>query len=111
MEISIRQLAAQELQTFKALIWVFEDVFEMQDFRIPPDAHLQKLLSNPEFYVFVAEIEKEVVAGLTAYTLHQYYAVRPLVYIFDLAVKRELQRQGIGKKLIAAITDHCRDAG
>ena len=53
----------------------------------------------------------EVVGGLTSYTLQQYYSTRPLVYIHDIAVMAEFQRQGIGKMLISGITNHCREIG
>jgi aminoglycoside 3-N-acetyltransferase I len=41
----------------------------------------------------------------------QHLTVKPLVYIFDLAVQTPLQRQGIGKKLIDAINKFCTEAG
>jgi len=43
--------------------------------------------------------------------MHQYYSTSPLVYIFDLAVKTEFQRQGIGKMLIAGNNSHCMAIG
>ncbi len=43
--------------------------------------------------------------------MQQYYSKSPLVYIFDLAVKTEFQRKGIGKRLIVANNSYCRDVG
>jgi aminoglycoside 3-N-acetyltransferase I len=60
---------------------------------------------------FVALKENEVVGGLTIYTLHQYYSEKPLAYIYDLAVKVELQRRGIGRKLIDAVRAECKTQG
>jgi len=107
----ISKLNSQDLNQFIALIRVFEDVFEMENFRIPDENHLQNLLSTDNFHVFVSLVDNQVVGGLTAYTLEQYYSERPLVYIYDLAVQTRYQRQGIGKMLMAAINQYCREAG
>jgi aminoglycoside 3-N-acetyltransferase I len=105
------KLAADDLGRFKALIRLFENVFEMKDFEMPADSYLSTVLTRPDFLSFVAVLNNEVVGGLTAYTLHQYYRPRPLVYIFDLAVLTKYQRQGIGKNLMAAINAHCKSEG
>lgn len=111
MNLNIKKLTSLNLKDFVKLIKVFETVFEMEKFSMPDESHLQKLLERDDFLVFAAIKDNEVVGGLTAYTLHQYYSEQPLVYIYDLAVKTEFQRQGIGKKLIAGITDHCKKIG
>jgi ribosomal protein S18 acetylase RimI-like enzyme len=83
----------------------------MEGFKMPSEKYLQQLLGKEDFFVFVALLHEEVVGGLTAYTLAQYYSERPLVYIYDLAVKSQYQRQGIGKMLMAGITNYCKEIG
>jgi len=61
--------------------------------------------------VFVALLDNKVVGGLTSYIMQQYYSTSPLVYIYDLAVKTELQRQGIGKMLIEGNNSYCKNIG
>ena len=56
-------------------------------------------------------LEGRVAGGLTSYLLQQYYSQSPLVYIYDLAVKTELQRKGIGKMLISGIAEYCKERG
>ncbi len=58
--------------------------------------------------VFVALSNGAVVGGLTSYILAPYYSEKPLAYIYDLAVLTSYQRKGLGKMLIANITDHCQ---
>lgn len=112
MEVEIKKLNKSDLPEFIQLVKVFEEVFEMQDFSMPDEDHLQQLLADDNFMVFVAFDEnKDVIAGLTAYILIQYYSVKPLVYIFDLAVLACFQRKGIGKQLIVAINTYCQKAG
>lgn len=90
----VRQLTSQDLNLFQELIFVFEDVFAMQNFTIPNQNHLQNLLDKPDFMVFVALLENKVVGGLTAYILTSYFFQSSDVYILDLAIKREFQRKG-----------------
>ncbi len=111
MNIITTQLSSRDLDKFIQLIRVFESVFEMKNFRMPNQKHLQQVLGKNGFYVFVAMSEGKVIGGLTAYTLDQYYSPAPLVYIYDLAVKTEFQRQGVGKKLIAEFTAFCKEIG
>ena len=111
MSVQIKKLEPLDLPQFKDLIRLFEDVFEMVNFKLPDDTHLQALLNNKDFYVFVALQQDKVVGGLTAYQLQQYYSKLPLVYVYDLAVKTKYQRQGIGKMLMAGITEYCKNIG
>jgi aminoglycoside 3-N-acetyltransferase I len=101
--LTIRKLTENDYEQFLSLIRLFEDVFEMKNFQMPPQSHLENLLKTPSFHVFVALRDAEVIAGLTIYTLEQYYATKPLAYIYDLAVKTTLQRQGVGKQLISFV--------
>jgi len=111
MKVAIRKLGTADLGQFKSLILLFEDVFEIDNFQMPEDRYLGQLLAKEGFYVFVAEREGEVLGGLTAYSLAQYFNPSPVVYIYDLAVKTEFQRKGIGKQLISGINDYCRGEG
>lgn len=107
----IKKLSSADLSQFIELIGVFEDVFEMKPFPLPDSNYLQSLLDRDDFFVFVSILDGKVVAGLTAYLLRQYYSERPLVYIYDLAVKTHLQRKGIGKSLIASINRYYKEKG
>lgn len=111
MNVEIKKLDGNDVEKFKELIHVFQDVFEMENFKMPNGSYLQQLIEKEDFFVFVALVNNRVVGGLTAYTLQQYYSESTLSYIYDLAVKTEFQRQGIGKMLIEGITDYCRKAG
>jgi len=111
MPVEIKKLNADDIGSFQELLFVFEKVFEMEDFSIPNKEHLQRLLGKEGFHVFVAFLEGKVVGGLTAHTLPQYYSTMPLVYIYDLAVSTELQRKGIGRMLISGVKAYCREMG
>lgn len=54
MDIVIKKLENDDISQFKDVLLVFEDVFEMKDFKMPGDSYLQKLLERESFFVFVA---------------------------------------------------------
>ena len=111
MKIEIKLLCGTDVDAFLDLIDVFEDVFDMQPFPRPSVMHLGNLLRKKDFKVLVALDDGEVIGGLTMYVLEQYFSAKPLAYILDLAVTHELQRRGVGRKLVAEAVAYCRDNG
>ena len=108
MNLEFIKLAEDDLDAFIDLVTVFEEVFEMEHFRMPPRDYLQRLLRKENFSVFVVKLDGAVIAGLTAYTLDTYYSEGSYLYVYDLAVLAKHQRKGIGKKLMQAVVDHYR---
>lgn len=111
MNLDLQLLQAHHLEEFTDLIAVFEDVFEIKNFRLPDKSHLQRLLTKETFFAVVAKTDGKIIGGLTVYVLDQYYATKPLAYIYDLAVLTEFQRKGVGKKLIAFTKNYCQQKG
>jgi aminoglycoside 3-N-acetyltransferase I len=109
--MEIQLLQAHNLEELNELISVFEDVFEMENFKRPNKAHLQKILKKDTFFAVIARTDNKIIAGLTVYVLDQYYSEKPLAYIYDLAVLTQYQRKGVGKKLIAFTNAYCRQQG
>ena len=94
------QLVTTNINDFKGLLDVFEEVFQWVHYRYPTDEKLHHLLKNTNFLAVVAKIENQVVGGLTAYILDSYEVEKPSLYLHDLGVKVCFQNQGIGQQLI-----------
>ena len=107
----IKRLAKQDLENFKSLITIFNTVFEEAESNIQSDTNLIKLLNNDNFIAIAAISENEVVGGLTAYELPLYYSANSEVFLYDMAVKTEYQRIGIGKQLMSGLKDYCNKNG
>lgn len=105
--MEIKKLNANSLREFKSLIEIFKLVFENNE-PIAKDEQLSKLLSNPDFFVFVVMSNNEVLGGLTMYVLHRYYGTKPIAYIYDVGVSPNFQGQGIGKALISEVCSFCK---
>lgn len=109
MNTTIKQLAADDLNEFSQMLRLFGEVFEMTDFKMPAKKHLKKLLHSKNFIAFIAIDDNVVVGGITAHILPSYYSESSEVYIYDLAVKTNFRRKGIGKNLLLALTAYCRE--
>ncbi|HEX5836827.1 MAG TPA: GNAT family N-acetyltransferase [Anaerolineales bacterium] len=107
----IRKLASQDLAEFRSLIDLFNRVFEEAHPAFASDTHIQKLLHSQAFIALAAFVENEVVGGLTAYELPMYQKDSSEILLYDLAVKPEFQRRGIGKDLIRHMKDYCSRHG
>jgi aminoglycoside 3-N-acetyltransferase I len=108
--MEIRKLNHNEVSDFRSLVEIFKEVFENEE-PISDYEHLGKLLSNPDFKVFVVRKNNKVVGGLTIYILHRYYGNKPVAYIYDVGIAPELQGQGLGKALIVEVCKYCKDNG
>jgi len=106
----IKHLTKEHLADFHALVNLFNMVFE-EESKIGSKTYLLKLLSSKNFIALAALTENEVVGGLTAYELPMYYSDSSEMFLYDLAVKPEYQRMGIGKRLIRSLKAHCIQHG
>jgi aminoglycoside 3-N-acetyltransferase I len=103
----IKKLTKENLSIFTSLINMFNLVFEEENPTVGSEANSQSLLDDDRFIVLVALADNEVVGGLTAYELQKYYSDISEIFIYDLAVKPEYQRMGIGKNLIQSLKAYC----
>ena len=108
--IQTRLLRPHEVADFAALVALFAEVFEHDNPAPPGEAHLGRVMQQPHFMAMVATAGTRVVGGLTAYILDGYYTKKQQVYLYDVAVHPDFQRQGIGRKLVDAFIAHCAAA-
>ena len=80
----------------------------MEKSKTPSELYLTKLLEKNDFIVLVAFYEKDLIGGLTAYELPLCSAEKSEIFIYDIAIKNEFQRKGVGKKLLSFLKDYCK---
>ena len=107
MKTEYKKLEIEDLSRLTELIKVYEETFEMEDFTLPAAQYLQSLLEKETVIFYVAIIDNRVVGGLTAHVLPSTYFPSSEVYIYDLAVRTEFQRKGIGRQLINSLKEYC----
>jgi ribosomal protein S18 acetylase RimI-like enzyme len=75
------------------------------------DAAILEFLSDKERYLLLA-LEGERVAGsLTGYALRQPHRREPQFLLYEIDVRPERRRCGIGRALVRSFIDAARDAG
>lgn len=75
------------------------------------DRYLDRLLGREDFWAFAALAGDEVVGGLTAHTLPMTRAESAEVFIYDVAVRAEYRRRGVGRRLVEALRAAAGEAG
>ncbi len=109
--ITYKKLDSNDLPALRALISVYEEVFEMTNFQMPNLQYVQGLLEKESMIFFVAYSGSTVIGGLTAHILPSVYFSSSEVYIYDLAIQTQQQRKGIGKTLVHALKRYCSECG
>lgn len=110
MNLEYHKLTKSDIDILIGLIRLYEDVFE-ENYSMPSLDYLQNLLEKEHVIFYTARTGNEVVGGLTAYVLPSAYFSASEVYIYDLAVKKEQQRKGIGRQLIHELKMYCKQLG
>ncbi|ANH83027.1 hypothetical protein A8C56_20380 [Niabella ginsenosidivorans] len=110
MDIEIKRLK-EDTDTLKQLIRLYAEVFETPVFTMPDDTYLNGLLHNPMQLFIIALKDKTLAGGLTAYVLPSVYRPSPDIYLYDIAVKKNLQRSGIGTLLMHRLFEEGKRMG
>ena len=99
----------ESAEEFQGILEVFREVFDWEKPDFPDSSYLANVLGNPHFLVFVAKAEGKFIGGLTAYILPSYQTRKSSIFIYDLGVATNFQRQGIGKSLIDKLLDYAKN--
>ncbi len=93
---------------------LFADVFddpESYASHPPGDEYALGLLGREDTVLLVAEQDGETVGALAAYVLPKFEQARSEIYIYDLAVRADRQRQGVATALIEELRRIARAIG
>ena len=85
---------------------VFEEPHELLG-----DKYLDDLLAREDFWAIAAMSGGEVVGGLTAHSLPMTRTESAEIFIYDVAVRADRQRQGIGRRLVLELCAAATEAG
>jgi aminoglycoside 3-N-acetyltransferase I len=110
MNLQISRLTSCERSLARDLFAMMAEVFEGAQEPLS-DSYLDRLLSRDDFWAMAAYDGEEVVGGITAHTLPMTRSESAEVFIFDVAVRRDYQRKGVGRQLMKAICEAAAAAG
>jgi aminoglycoside 3-N-acetyltransferase I len=75
------------------------------------DGYLDRLLSRADFWAIAAFVGDDIVGGVTAHTLPMTRTESSEVFIYDIAVRGDQQRKGIGRRLMTALREAAATVG
>jgi len=105
----IKRLVPGEEEYFVQLVNIFNQEFD--ETKKPNTGNMAKLLTNPAFLGLVILEGQDILGGLTAHRFPAYDQEGDLLYIYDVAVETQFQRQGWGRKLMEWTAQYCRREG
>jgi aminoglycoside 3-N-acetyltransferase I len=112
------RLTSADRALAKQLFALMEEVFAEDSADASPqaqqelgDAYVDRLLARDDFWAIAAFSGDEVVGGVTAHTLPMTRAESTELFIYDLAVRRDHQRRGIGRHLVMHLRTAAGEAG
>jgi aminoglycoside 3-N-acetyltransferase I len=109
-EIRIERLGAADIQRAQALFTAMVEVFESDSMPVS-DGYLTRLLARDDFWALAATVDGQIAGGLTAHTLPLTRAEVSEIFIYDIAVRPEYQRSGIGRQLVAVLREQAAAKG
>ena len=98
----IRRLATGDRELARTTFAMMADVFEER--RSPlPDDYVDALLSRADFWALAAVDDDEPAGGITAHVLPMTRSPSRELFVYDVAVREDRQRRGIGRAMLVEL--------
>ncbi|HWG59423.1 MAG TPA: GNAT family N-acetyltransferase [Candidatus Acidoferrales bacterium] len=108
--LRIRRLAAADRASARKMFAMMAGVFGERHSTIS-NRYTAGLLRRPEFWAIAALAGGEIVGGLTAHTLPMTRIEAREMMVYDVAVRRDHQRKGIGRLLMTCLLKSAARSG
>jgi aminoglycoside 3-N-acetyltransferase I len=82
-----------------------------QDCESLSDDYLDRILAREDFWAIAASVDDLIVGGLTAHTLPMTSSTSSEIFIFDIAVRSDYQRHGVGRRLLTDLRRRAAASG
>jgi aminoglycoside 3-N-acetyltransferase I len=108
--IRVSRLKRAEHDPARTLFAAMAEIFE-QPYVPLSDAYVDRLLAREDFWALAASVDDRIVGGLTAHTLPMTRSLAREIFIYDIAVLKDHQRQGIGRLLVTELRQRAAAEG
>ncbi|HYO68031.1 MAG TPA: GNAT family N-acetyltransferase [Archangium sp.] len=98
----LKRLKAGDRESAKVLFALMAKVFEEGSGELS-DGYVDRLLGREDFWAIAAFVDEAIVGGITAHTLPMTRTESFEIFIYDIAVRSDHQRTGIGRQLMAEL--------
>jgi len=105
-----KRLKPSDRDSARKLFAIMAEVFE-EECESLSDTYLDQLLAREDFWAIAAWVDEQIVGGVTAHTLPMTRTASSEIFIYDIAVRSDHQRKGIGWHLIAELRERAAAEG
>lgn len=102
--IQTKRLVDGDREWARGLFTLMAEVFAEESEPLSDD-YLDSLLNREDFWAIAAFVGDDIIGGITAHTLPMTRTESSEVFIYDIAVRRDYQRQGIGRHLVKTLCE------
>ncbi len=96
------RLTPADIEMARRLFLLMAEVFEEPTEPLG-DSYIEQLLNRPEFWAMAAVVDDQLVGGVTAHAIPMTTSESSELFVYDIAVRADVQRQGIGRALMTAL--------
>jgi aminoglycoside 3-N-acetyltransferase I len=75
------------------------------------DAYLDRLLAREDFWAIAAFADDRIIGGITAHTLPMTRTASSELFIYDIAVRSDYRRMGVGRRLMTELRESAAASG
>lgn len=108
--VDIVRLSLADVALARATFAMMAIVFDENSAAVGDD-YVRRLLSRDGFIAIAAVSDGRPVGGITAHVLPMTRSETSEVFIYDIAVRPDQQRRGVGRRLMSALQEHARSLG
>jgi aminoglycoside 3-N-acetyltransferase I len=109
-EIRARRLTSSDREEARRLFTLMAQVFS-EDCHLLSDGYLDQLLSRREFWAIAAFSGEDIIGGVTAHSLPMTRTESSEILIYDIAVRSDHRRKGVGRRLVTALCEQASEFG
>ncbi|AKJ06783.1 aminoglycoside 3-N-acetyltransferase I [Archangium gephyra] len=95
----LKRLKAGDRESAKVLFTLMAKLFEEGSEELS-DGYVDRLLGQEDFWAIAAFVDNDIVGGITAHTLPMTRTESSELFIYDIAVRSDQRRKGIGRRLM-----------
>lgn len=104
MEYSCRKLGVQDLELVMGMNRDFREGFICQE-------NALQFLVNPDNWLYAAVSEGRIIGFAYGYELRRLDSQGNMLYIHEVGVMEQYQRQGVGYRMMSELKSACREKG
>lgn len=110
MEIRVKRLTSSDRESAQELFAMMSEIFGEDAVRLS-DRYIDQLFRRSEFWALGAVVDDVVAGGITAHSLPMTRAETTELFVYDIAVRSQYRRMGVGRFLFNTLRAQAFEAG